>query len=225
MLLISRRTWLARIAGSSAALAAGVGYMREALAQGEIKTGVARASGVVRINGKPAAVGAQVNPGDVVETARGGDAVVVVNRDAYMIRANSTLEFGGGTSKVEQGTLRLLAGKVLSVFVPGNRVNVSTRTATIGIRGTGLYLECVPDCTYACTCYGSTQLDPLADPTKGETVKTTYHDSPRYIYASASMSKKGLLIEPAPVVNHTDAELILLESLVGRKVPFEGEKY
>ena len=70
MLLISRRTWLARIAGSSAALAAGVGYMREALAQGEIKTGVARASGVVRINGKPAAVGAQVNPGDVVETAR-----------------------------------------------------------------------------------------------------------------------------------------------------------
>ena len=224
MLLISRRAWLARVAGSSAALAAGIGYMREALAQGEIKTGVARVSGDVRVNGKAAPVGTQVNAGDVVETGR-GNAVVVVNRDAYVVRAGTKLEFGGGASKVEQGTLRLLAGKVLSVFVPGNRVRVATGTATIGIRGTGLYLESVPDCTYACTCYGSTQLDPLADLKRGETVNATYHDSPRYIYASASMSKKGLLIEPAPVVNHTDAELILLEGLVGRKVPFEGGKY
>ncbi len=169
-------------------------------------------------------MGTQVGAGDVIETGR-GNVVLVVNRDAYIVRADSKLEFGGGASKIEQGTLRLLAGKVLSVFVPGNRVNVSTRTATIGIRGTGLYLECVPDCTYACTCYAITQLDPTADPKRGETVKATYHDSPRYIYASASLSKKGLLIEPAPVVNHTDAELILLEGLVGRKVPFEGGKY
>jgi hypothetical protein len=28
------------------------------------------------------------------------------------------------------------------------------------------------------------------------------------------------MIEKAPVVNHTDAELILLEGLVGRTVPF-----
>jgi len=32
-------------------------------------------------------------------------------------------------------------------------------------------------------------------------------------------------IERAPVINHTDAELILLESLVGRKVPFTGTRY
>ncbi len=198
--------------------------MREALAQGDIKPGVARVSGDVRVNGKPAPVVTQVGAGDVIETGR-GNVVLVVNRDAYIVRAGSKLEFGGGASKVERGTLQLLAGKVLSVFVPGNRVTVATRTATIGIRGTGLYLECVPDCTYACTCYGMTQLDPVADPKRGETVKATYHDSPRYNYASASLSKKGLLIEPAPVVNHTDAELILLEGLVGRKVPFEGGKY
>jgi hypothetical protein len=28
------------------------------------------------------------------------------------------------------------------------------------------------------------------------------------------------VIEPAPVINHTDEELILLESLVGRVPPF-----
>lgn len=225
MLLISRRAWLARVAGSSAALASGMAYLREALAQGEIKAGISRVKGNVLVNGNPATIGTQVGAGDVIETGRGADAVVVVNRDAYMVRAGSKLEFGGGVSKIEQGTLRLLAGKVLSVFVPGNRVTVATRTATIGIRGTGLYLECVPDCTYACTCYGTTLLNPLADPAKAETVTTTYHDAPRYIYASASMSQKGLLIEPAPVVNHTDAELILLEGLVGRKVPFVGGKY
>ena len=97
MLLISRRAWLARIAGSSAALAAGMGYMREALAQGEIKSGVSRVNGSVLINGKATQVGAQVRPGDVIETGR-GDAVVVVNRDAYMVRAGSKLEFGGGAS-------------------------------------------------------------------------------------------------------------------------------
>jgi hypothetical protein len=33
------------------------------------------------------------------------------------------------------------------------------------------------------------------------------------------------MIEPAPVINHTDAELVLLESLVGRKVPFDVSRY
>jgi hypothetical protein len=54
------------------------------------------------------------------------------------------------------------------------------------------------------------------DPKAAETVRTTHHDQPRYIYRSG-MPKP---IEHAPVVNHTDAELILLESTVGRKVPF-----
>jgi hypothetical protein len=33
------------------------------------------------------------------------------------------------------------------------------------------------------------------------------------------------MIMPAPVVNHTDAELVLLESLVGRNVPFQAGLY
>ena len=224
MLLISRRAWLARIAGSSTALAAGMGYLREALAQGEIKSGVSRVNGDVRVNGKATQVGAAVKPGDVVETGR-GDTVVVMDRDAFLVRAGTKVEFGGEGSAVAKGTMRVLAGKVLSVFVRGNRVQLVTRTATIGIRGTGLYIEVIPDCTYACTCYGSAELNPLADPRQVVTVTTTYHDAPRYIFASADKSSKGPLIEPAPMVNHRDAELIMLESLVGRKVPFSGARY
>jgi hypothetical protein len=33
------------------------------------------------------------------------------------------------------------------------------------------------------------------------------------------------MIMKAPVVNHTDAELILLEDLVGRRPPFFGKSY
>ncbi len=65
------------------------------------------------------------------------------------------------------------------------------------------------------------ELVPLDDPKEAETVRTTHHDQPRYIYA------KGMprMIETAPVVNHTDAELILLESLVGHRPPFVPGKY
>ena len=51
-------------------------------------------------------------------------------------------------------------------------------------------------------------------PDATETVRTIHHDAPRYIYAHGDMPIK--MIEPAPVVNHTDAELIMLEALVGR---------
>tara|TARA_B100000579_G_C22492107_1_gene692881 strand:+ start:476 stop:718 length:243 start_codon:yes stop_codon:yes gene_type:complete len=47
-----------------------------------------------------------------------------------------------------------------------------------------------------------------------ETVTNLYHDQPRYIY---SIEKR---IDPAPVINHSYQELILLESLVGRIPPF-----
>jgi hypothetical protein len=39
---------------------------------------------------------------------------------------------------------------------------------------------------------------------------------PRYI---TSQAVKGTRIRPAPVINHDDSELKLLEAIVGRKVP------
>lgn len=68
---------------------------------------------------------------------------------------------------------------------------------------------------------GVAELVPRDDPKEAETVRTKHHDQPRYIYP------KGMprMIEAAPVVNHTDAELVLLESLVGRRPPFVPGKY
>jgi len=63
-------------------------------------------------------------------------------------------------------------------------------------------------------------------PEISETVTTSHHDQPRFIYSGEKR------IDPAPVINHSDQELILLERLVGRVPPFvkqekknDGGKY
>jgi hypothetical protein len=110
---------------------------------------------------------------------------------------------------------------VLAVFVPGETKQVRTNSASIGIRGTAVYVENEANRTYVCTCYGTARLRPVDDPKAAETVRTKHHDQPRYIYPKGAPR----MIENAPVINHTDAELVMLEALVGRKVPFTPGRY
>ena len=218
---VSRRIWLARATAGGAALALGMMRLRDALAVGAVEPGVARVRGDVRINGKPAQRGMEVKPGDVITTGPGAELVVVVGRDAFLVRAQSRIELSGDVSRLLVASLRVLSGALLSVFEPGKKKQIRTVTASIGIRGTGVYVELDGARTYVCTCYGEAELTPVDDPGAAETVRTRHHDDPRYIYP------KGMprMIEKAPVINHTDAELILLESLVGRKVPFDPKSY
>lgn len=208
----SRRAWLAR------ALALGVSILSQALAAEAVAKGVVRVRGEARVNGRLARPGMEIAPGEVITTGRDAELVFVVGRDAFLARGDTRLELSG--ERIVQA-LRLVTGALLSVYPPGARKTIRTPTAAIGIRGTGLYVEVEIARTYVCTCYGEAELVPLDDPLQAETVRTTHHDQPRYIYP------RGMprMIEKAPVVNHTDAELILLESLVGRKVPFEPSRY
>jgi hypothetical protein len=185
--------------------------VREALAQGRLERGVYRLRGDVHVNGANAQQGGELRPGDTVRTQPGGEIVFVAQRDAFIVRADSEI------SLVANG-LRVVTGAVLSVFAPGERKEIRTSTAVIGIRGTAVYIEAEPGRTYACTCYGQAVLAPIGDPAASETVNTTHHEQPRYIMASGAPQ----MVMPAPVLNHTDAELILLESLVGRQPPFIG---
>ena len=218
---VSRRIWLARAAAGGAALALGMMRLRVALAAGAVEKGVSRVRGDARVNSKPAQRGMEVKPGDVITTGRGSELVVVVGRDAFLVRADSRIELSGDARRRLLRGLRVVSGALLSVFEPGRERQIRTATASIGIRGTGIYIEAQPMRTYVCTCYGASQLVPVDAPKEAETVRTLHHDQPRYIYP------KGMprMIEKAPVINHTDAELILLESLVGRKVPFDPSRY
>jgi len=218
---ISRREWLGRTVAGGAALALGMARLREALAADAVKKGVARVRGEATVGGRPAERGMEVKPDDVVVTGRNSELVFVVGRDAFLARSNSRIELSGAAGRTAVSALRIVTGALLSVFEPGGGRTLRTSTATIGIRGTGIYVEVEQQRTYACTCYGEAELTPVDEPKEAETVRTTHHDQPRYIYA------KGMprMIESAPVVNHTDVELTLLESLVGRKVPFDSRRY
>jgi hypothetical protein len=207
--MVSRRRWLQ---GTAALL-----IVREVLAAGKIEKGVYRVRGDARINGAPAREGMDVKPGDAVATAAGAEIVFVINRDAFLLRANSRVEVGSGAADV----FRIVTGALLSVYQPGQAKTLRAQTATIGIRGTAVYVESSAEKTYVCTCYGEAELVPQDDPAARETVKTSHHEQPRYIMAKGAPQ----MIMPAPVVNHTDAELVLLESLVGRNVPFEAGVY
>lgn len=218
---VTRRAWMAHMAAGGAALALEMAGLRRALASGAVAQGVSRARGEVLIGGKPAVRGMEVRPGDVITTGRGAELVYVAGRDAFMVRSGSRIELSGAATRAVVSGLRLVTGALLSVFESGRARRIQTTTATIGIRGTGIYVEVQEMRTYACTCYGEAELVPVDEPGEAETVRTSHHDQPRYIYP------KGMprMIERAPVINHTDAELILLETLVGRQVPFDSTSY
>jgi len=220
-----RRAWLRSAAVLGLSTPGGLSMLiSRALAQGSFDaggvqkypSGVYKYRGEVRINGESAARGMQVKPGDTVTTGAQSYVTFVVGQDAFLLRGQGQLELAG--SGVLVTLARVITGKLLSVYSRGTPRTLHGTTATIGIRGTGAYLEVSPERNYFCLCYGEAQITSTADANASEQVKTKHHDSPRFIYAGG----RARLIERAPVINHQDEELILLESLVGREPPFVG---
>jgi hypothetical protein len=220
-----RRTLLKLLAAAGVFGPAGLaGLCQQALANGNtpITPGLRKVSGDVTINGKPAREGQKVGAGDTVITGRGGEAIYVIDQDAFMQRENSTVSFGGDAAKK---LMRVVTGRILSVFGKGERT-ITVSTATLGIRGTACYIEDEGTGpgdsharTYFCLCYGSVELVPTAAPAERTTFTTTHHDKPMYIHNDMKMPT---MMVPAGVINHGDAELTLLENLVGRYPPFYG---
>lgn len=181
-------------------------------------------SGRVLVNGKPANMDTIIGANDIIETGDDGQIIFIVGQDAHILRGSSRLVLApqGAQAKVVHA-LRLFSGALLSVFGRSEH-RIQTATVTVGIRGTGVYTETNPEETYFCTCYGTVELTASKDPTSRETIASKHHDKPVYILAKAP---SGKYIRPAPMKNHTDMELALIEELVGRNPPFifPGDDY
>jgi len=217
----ARREWLLRMAASGALGGAGlIGVVARALAAGDLggKQGVVRLQGSATVAGQPAREGTAVKLGDRVSTGADSQAVIVLDKDAFLLRSNTVIE-----TTVHEGVLANLlvsTGKVLSVFSK-KPLNIKAASATIGIRGTGCYLEVDPASVYFCLCYGEATVD---GPKMAEKlVKTTHHESPLLLTESGGVMDA----QPGGFKNHTDAELVMLEALVGREPPFvkSGAQY
>jgi hypothetical protein len=202
----SRREFLC----TSAALASGL-LLPARVHAAQIKA----LQGAVSVNGKPARVASAIKPGDVVTTGPGARIAFVVGEDAFLLREKTRLELQKSTTPGGAliGGLRILTGGLLAVFAKGPR-QLTTPTATAGIRGTGVYIEASAERTYLCTCYGEVELrDSHGKPLR--TIVSGYH-TPAMVYAEKT---DGRAVGEAKLMNHTDDELIMLEALVGRVSP------
>ncbi|APV52295.1 hypothetical protein BWI17_04850 [Betaproteobacteria bacterium GR16-43] len=210
---MSRRRWLGYVAAATAAPAGMSGWLSQALAAGSLGgvEGVAKLEGNATVNGAPAKVGTPVKPGDRVVTGKASQAVVVVGSDAFLLRGETAIETSGAGGLVT--AITVANGKLLAVFGK-KELSIKTGPAAIGIRGTGAYLEVEPQRVYFCLCYGEAVIDGRNMPAK--VVKTEHHESPLYLLDDGT----ALRAEPGPFLNHSDAELVMLEALVGREPPF-----
>ena len=213
----TRRTLLKTIAAAGLLEGAGLsGLISNVLAKGNspVAVGLRKITGTVTVNGASASVGMLIKAGDTVTTGAASEAIYVIDQDAFLQRDNSSVVFGDSASEF----FRVVTGKILSVFGQGQK-KLHVATATIGIRGTGCYIESTPEKTYFCLCYGKAEITPTAAPEQSETIATKHHDHPLTISRDASADS---IMASAPVINHTDVELTLLENLVGRRPPFES---
>jgi hypothetical protein len=223
---LDRRSFLIKVLAAGALSGTNLmGFVRgvSAMVPQPIVAGMHEVQGEVHINDAIAQVGSFVSANDTVITGPKSRAVFVVGKDAFLVRENSHIAFSGDSGKTS-GTAKLSAikaigvkvGKILSVFEPGEK-RIETTTAVVGARGTGIYVEADAERTYVCTCYGEVELQARASPGVRETLKTTHHQEPRYIYASGADT---LIVRAPMMMNHTDDELIMLEGLVRRHPPF-----
>ena len=201
--------------GSREAIAQALGRRPEPLPPGK---SIYRIEGQVLVDGQPATLDTHIAASSTVQTGANSEVVYAVGETAHLQRSESqvTLETKESDSMIVSG-LRVLTGKILSVFPSGKPVRMTTRNASIGIRGTGVYMEADPEQTYFCTCYGTADIASASDPTSRETVVSRHHDRPLYILTG---EQPGQNIRLAPFIDHTDQELMLIETLVGRTPPF-----
>ena len=210
----ARRRTIRNLVAAAALAPGGLGtVISRALAAGDLPggSGVARLQGTATVNGRPARVGMPISTGDRIATGADSQAVVAVKGEAFLLRSNTIIEIKGREGTLSE--LVIAGGRLLSVFSK-KPVTVRAAVATIGIRGTGAYLEVEPKSVYFCLCYGEAVVD--GPRMESKVVKTTHHESPIMLREEGGIMRS----EPGPFQNHSDDELIMLEALVGREPPF-----
>ena len=155
-----------------------------------------------------------IQSGDEITVSQNAKLIFSVGKDAFLVRGGTVFSIISD-SDLLISSLRLITGAILGVFGPRvNTTRIITSTAIIGIRGTAVYVEATPHLCYTCTCYGHTD---LIVANQREDVKATHHNA----HVVTSSPAGTLQMQAFEVKGHTDAELRMLEALVGRKPKFD----
>ncbi|MDM8546442.1 FecR domain-containing protein [Candidatus Venteria ishoeyi] len=178
---------------------------------------IAELEGVVTINRKPVTTESIVSIGDRIETKANSRIVFTINKDAYRLGPYSKMTVKANKAGTEV-FLNLLSGSMLGVFSKGNK-RIHTHSATIGIRGTGVFLEVKHESTYFCTCFGETELNSIVsepnakDATHQEIISSKHHSSRMITHAPVPE------VSGSDMHGHTDAEIRQLAGLINLPLP------
>lgn len=198
---------------NSALFGAGVLLPLRAAAQAQWGT-VHELVGRVLLNGRPMTRNSAIQPGQTITTEGDGHIWFTLAGDAFFLRPGSELRVSPSVRDSVIEALRLVTGALGATFRRGAERSVLAQTVTIGIRGTGVYVQTAPDATYVCTCFGTTELSGLsgADTTR---VSATHHSGRMIQRGDTRIRDAEMSLMP-----HTDEEMSRLERLAGRPYPF-----
>jgi len=177
--------------------------------------------GEVFINNRPADLGSRITAGSKIVVSHDGELAFSIGGDAFLLRGGTALELVGGS--VISG-LRLLTGSLLGAFEQRKKpAHIVTSVATIGIRGTAVYVSAEPHRLYTCTCYGETDLRIGRHQQHISASHHAAHEIVKDPSGKASDKMAGMALNSMDVIDHTDDELRMLESLVGRVPAFDRQ--
>jgi len=171
--------------------------------------------GRVWVNNDQATLATVIKPGDIIITGPNSSLIFVIEEDVYKLGPRSTLRLQTNAGSGIVQAMRFISGAFTAVFGSGEK-DIHVPSATIGIRGTGFYLQKETNSTYFCTCYGETE---IATNTLShrQQVSATHHQA--YSIANSTQNKTSEVILPQTMRGHSDQDLIDLEALVGRRPP------
>ena len=124
------------------------------------------------VNGQPATIKTRIGPADTIETGkrpRSYSSMPHCLHPARIVPAQSLAH------QTEGNVVHQCPALAYRQALPSSRRSsaaLHTTTATIGVRGTGVYLESDPEQTYFCTCYGITDIAANNDEQSTKTVNS-----------------------------------------------------
>lgn len=164
----------------------------------------------VLINGKVADQQTPISFGDRILTGSRGSITIKLDGNVYRLGHRSRLTLPENTPNT---SLSFFFGSLLAVFKHNSDKTIYTKTAVLGVRGTGAYLEIDNQQTYLCTCYGDIDFSDATDEKNVAHIHSLYHNAITFDHQERRI--QGM----QPLRNHTTAELADLETNASRQMP------
>jgi hypothetical protein len=182
------------------------------------KASIVYIEGDVTMNGSPAAIGDDVQPGALITTGKDSVCQVVFNtKNIVHLESGTTLRFDGKAlshgATLQKGAVAMVLRNL--VAVPGDelRFTIRTSTAVAGVRGTCFFIDVEDENnTYICACNGAIHLEGDGGQFT-QNLASSHHREVR-----VSRTATGISVNAAPMAYHTDGDVEAVAARIGEKI-------